>query len=235
MYYRIPFGFFKSLDLVNFPHEIDTRLLLTLENSMNILFKTNVKADIPDEPDAEIIFHDMPYISYPLITPDDNLLAYINGILRSHGASRTRVISSPYQQSFEINTWTQSLKVNFCGLNKQIEWLEISLDFDKSDQHQTVYNSYDAELATKYVQLLTLENVSRTYNLTGQLEYNVSNKDGKHWLYQMFVAYYCEGCSAAPLTHRLNKSWQKKEIILEMILMKDCILIWDAAKDTLTN
>ena len=116
-----------------------------------------------------------------------------------------------------------------------MEWLEISLDFDKSDQHQTVYDSYDVELATKYVQLLTLENVSRTYNLTGQLEYNVSNKDGKHWLYQMFIAYYCEGCSAAPLTHRLNKSWQKKEIILEMILMKDCILIWDAAKDTLTN
>ena len=119
MYYRIPFGFFTSLGLVNFPHEIDTQLLLTLENNMNILFKTNAKADIPNEPDAQIIFHDMPYISYPLITPDDNFLAYFNGILRSHGALRTGVISSPYQQSFEINTRTQSLKNNFHGLNKK--------------------------------------------------------------------------------------------------------------------
>ena len=45
---------------------------------------------------------------------------------------------------------------------------------------------------------------STTYSLTGQLEHNVSNEDGKHWLCQMFVAYYCEGCSAAPLTQYKN-------------------------------
>ena len=83
----------------------------------------------------------MPYISYPQITLENNFLAYSNGILRSRSALRTGVISSPYQQSFEINTGTQSLKANFLGLNKQIDWLEISLVFDKSDQHQSVYNS----------------------------------------------------------------------------------------------
>ena len=77
---------------------------------------------------------------------------------------------SPYQQSFEINIGTQSLNVKFRGLNKQIEWLEISLVFEKSDQHQTVYDRYDVELAAKYVQLLALENASTTYSLTGQLE-----------------------------------------------------------------
>ena len=97
-----------------------------------------------------------------MITLDDNFLAYFNGRLRSRGALRTGVISSPYQQSFEINTGTQSLNVNFHGLNKQIEWLEISLVFDKSDQHQTVYDSYHVELAAKYVQLLALENASTT-------------------------------------------------------------------------
>ena len=204
MSYRIPLGFFTSLDLVNFPHKIDTRFLFTLENNMNILFKTNTKVDVPNEPDTQIIFHDMRYISYPQISLDDNFLAYFNGIIRSRGALRAGVISSPYQQSFEINMETQSLKGNFHGLNKQIEWLEISLVFDKSDQHQTVYDSYDVELAAKYVQLLALENVSTTYSLTGKLESNVSNENNKHWLYQMFVAYYCEGCSAAPLTQYKN-------------------------------
>ena len=182
--------------------------MFTLETNLNRLFEnkhTNKLGKISDKPDAQIVFHYTPYVFYAQITLGDNFLAYLNTILRSRSALRTVLLSS-YQQSFEINVLTQSLKVNFRGLNKQIEWLEISLVFDKSDQHQTVYDSYDVELATKYVQLLTLENVSRTYNLTGQLEYNVSNKDGKHWLYQMFVAYYCEGCSAAPLTHRLNKS-----------------------------
>ena len=146
IYYRIPLEFFTSLGLVNFPHEIDMRFLFMLENSQNRLFETNAKLDnIPNEPDAQIIFHDKPYISYPQITLDDNFLAYLNAILRSRSALRTGVILSPYQQGFEINVGTQSLKVNFRELNKQIEWLEISLVFDKSDQHQTVYNSYNVE------------------------------------------------------------------------------------------
>ena len=145
---------------------------------MNRLFET--KADVSNEPDAQIIFHDTPYISYPQITLDDNFLTYFNGILRTRGTLRTDDISSLYQQSFEIDIRTQSVKVNFRGLNKQI--VKISLVFDKSDQHQTVYDSYNVELAAKYVQLLALENASATYSLTGQLEYNVLNEEDKHWL-----------------------------------------------------
>ena len=126
IYYRIPLGFFTSLSLVNFPHKKDTRFLFTLEKNLNRLFETNAKLDyIPNE-DAQIIFHDTQYISYPQITLDD-LLVFHNAIFRSRSALTTGVILSPYQQSFEVNVWTQSLKVNFRGLNKQIEWPDIFL------------------------------------------------------------------------------------------------------------
>ena len=81
--------------------------------------------------------------------------------------------------------------------------------FDKSDQHQTVYDSYDVELAAKHMQLLALEN-----------EYNVSNEDDKQWSYQMFVTYYCEGCSAAPLTQYKNNKI-KQELTKEKIYFGD--------------
>ena len=129
--------------------------MFTLKNNLNRSFETNAKLEnIPNETDTQIIFHDMLYISYPQITLDDNFLAYLNSILRSRSALRTVIILSPYQQSFEINVGTQSLNINFRGLNKQIEWLEISLVFDKSGQPQAVYDSYDVELAAKYVPLL---------------------------------------------------------------------------------
>ena len=131
MYYRIPIESFTSLGLANFPHKINTQFLLTFETNMNRLFETNGKAAVLNEPDAQIIFRDTPYISYPQIILDDNVLAYFNDILISRDALRTGLISSPYQQSFEINTGTQSLKVNLRGLNKQIEWLEISLVFHR--------------------------------------------------------------------------------------------------------
>ena len=89
----------------------------------------------------QIIHHDTPYIFYPQINLDNNFLAYYKEILRSRSALRTGVILSPYQKSFEINTRTLSLNINFKGLNTQ----EISLVYDKSDQHQTIYDIYDVE------------------------------------------------------------------------------------------
>ena len=55
--------------------------MFTSENNMNRLFEINAKADVPNEPDSQIIFHDTPHISYPQITVDDNFLAYFNGII----------------------------------------------------------------------------------------------------------------------------------------------------------
>ena len=188
-----------------------------LETNLNKLFKTNTKiAAIPENPDAQIIYHDIPYIPYPQITLDDNFIAYYNGILRSHRVLRTGLILSPYQQSFEINTGTQSLNASFRGLNKQIEWLEISLVYDKNDHHQTIYDSYEVLSAAKFIQALTLENASTTYSLTRQLKYNISNEDDKHWLYEMFVAYYCDGCSMALLTQ-----YENNEIKQELTKEKD--------------
>ena len=70
------------------------------------------------------------------------------------------------------------------------------------------------------MQLLALKNASTTYTFTGQLEYNVSNEDNKHCLYQMFVAYYCEGCSAAPLTQYKNNEI-KQELTKEKYFFGD--------------
>ena len=106
------------------------------------MFERNAKANILDAPDAEIIFHDTPYILYPQITLTDNFLVYANGVLRARDALRTGVLLDPYQQCLEVNKGIQSIKIGFKGLNKQIEWLEISLVYDKSNQHLTICDSY---------------------------------------------------------------------------------------------
>lgn len=151
IYCKIPLAYLVSLGLVNFAYQIDTRFIFTLETNLNWLFENDAKQSIPDTPEAQIIYHDPPYISYPQITLSDNFLAYYNGVLRATGALRTGVLFSPYQQSFELNTGVQSLNVDFKGMNAEIEWLESSVIFDKCDQHLTIYNSYGAELAAKSI------------------------------------------------------------------------------------
>ena len=134
-----------DLGLINFAMKTDTKLLFTLQRNLNKLFETTKKAAaIPDEPDALIQFHDRPYISYQEISLTKTFDVYLSGILRSETALRMGVLPAPYQQLFEINKGTQSLTVTFKGEQRQLEWLEISVIYDKSFQHLTIYDSYDS-------------------------------------------------------------------------------------------
>ena len=126
----MPLGCLLSLGLVNFAYQLDMRFIFTFETNLNRLFESNAKANNPDAPDDQIIFHDTPYISYPQITLTDTFLDYAKGVLRARGALRTGVLLDPYQQSFKVNKGIQSIKNDFKGLNRQIEWLEISLTFN---------------------------------------------------------------------------------------------------------
>ena len=120
------------------------------------------------------------------------------------------VLNSFYQQLFEMNTIVQSLNVSFKGAQRQLEWMEMFLVYNKSYQHQTIYDSYDVELGLQFIQNVKFENTSSTYSSTRQLEYNQKNEEEKQWVYQMFVAYNCDGFSTAHLTqYKINKIYQE--------------------------
>ena len=204
-------------------HNTNTKFLFNLESNLNKLFESYAKVDhIPANPDAKIIYHDTPYICCQQIVLDDNFQAFQNASLCSKTALRTGIFNTPYQQSFDLNVGIQNRKINFYGTALQFEFLEISLVYDKNDQHQTIYNSYDVELATKTIQSLTPENTSSTYSLTGIWELNIDNEDHKHQLYLMFIAYNWDGCSAVSLMQYWNNEIYQ-EIKKEADYFKDTI------------
>ena len=203
--YRIPLSLIVDLGLVNFSVKTDTRIIITLERNMNKLFESNKKVTaIPDNPDALIQIYDRPYISYQEINLTKSADIYFNGILRSETALRQGVLPSPYQRLFEINRGTQIYTCTFKGAQRQIDWLEISIVYDKYFQHTTTYDSYDLELASKIIQTIKFENTSTTYSLTGKLSFDMEKEDDKNILYKMLVAKACDGCSTAPLTQYKN-------------------------------
>ena len=179
---------------------------------MNKLFESNARVDaITVTLDTQIICHDTPYISYQQISLNENFQAYFNATLRSKKSLRTGIQFSPYQKSFEVNVGKQTINLNFQGANRQFAWLEISFAYGKSDQHQAIYDSYNAEVAATKMQSLSLENASSTYSLAGRLEYNIDNEDDKHWLYAVFVDDQCgPSCSTVPLTEYANSEIYQK-------------------------
>ena len=203
--YRIPLSLICDLGLVNFSFKTDLRIILTLERNMNKLFESNKKVTaILDNPDALIQFYDRPYISYQTINLTKSADLYFTSILRSETTLRQGVLPSPYQQLFEVNIGTQSFTCTFKGAQRQFDWLEISIVYDKSFQHTTIYNSYDLELASKLIKTIKFENTSMTYSLSGKLSYNLEKEEDKNILYKMLAAKACEGCSAVPLPQYIN-------------------------------
>ena len=150
---------------------------------------------IPNNPDALIQIYDRPCISYQEISLTHGADIYFTGILRSGTALRQGVLESPYQQVFQVNTGTQDFTCTFKGAQRQFDWLEISIVYDRSYQHTTIYDSYDLELAAKLIKTIKFENTSTTYSLTGKLSYDLTREDDKNMLYKMLVAHSCDGCS----------------------------------------
>ena len=203
--YRILLSLIVDLGLVNVSFKTDTKIILTLERNMNKLFESQKKVTaVPENPNVLIQFHDRPYISYQEINLTKGADTSFTGILRSETALRQGVLPSPYQQLFEINTGTQSCTCTFKGAQRQFDWLEISIVYDKSFQHTTIYNSYDLEIASKLIKIIKFENTSRTYSLTGKLSFDLEKDDDKNILYKLLVAKACDGCSTAPLTQYKN-------------------------------
>ena len=173
---------------------------------MNNLFEDTKKcAAIPTtDPDASIEFWDEPYIDYQEITLTSTWETYLKEIQQDESALRMGVLPNPYQQTFEVNAGSQTVSVYLLGASRQFDWLEISLVYDKSYAHETVYDSYDLELAAHLIESVKFVNASKAYNLTGKISYDINNKDEKNLLYKMFGAYQCNGATFAPLTDYKN-------------------------------
>ena len=100
---------------------------------------------------------------------------------------------------------SDSLTVEFYRASRQFDWLEISLVYDKSDKHLTMYDSCNAEYAAKMIKSVSLQTYSEAYSLTNEKnKYGTSNIMQKHLLFRQFVAWSCNGCSTTPLPDYIN-------------------------------
>ena len=76
--------------------------------------------------------------------------------------------------------------------------------YDKSDQHRSIYNSYNAELASTKIKSIILATASNTYSTFNSVKFNTSDPHDKFLLHNQFVAWYCKGCSIVLLSDYAN-------------------------------
>ena len=75
---------------------------------------------------------------------------------------------TPLQKTYETSTGQDSINIDFLGANRQFDWIELSLVYDKNDKHTTIYDSYNHELAAKQIKSVRISNSTEIYSLTNE-------------------------------------------------------------------
>ena len=189
------------------------------------LFETNTNQTVdalPRSVNAGIIFNSALYIKYEQFNLDDNFRTYLKGVMLYEHVLRMRIKPTPYQKSFELVTGTESRVVDFPAANKQFSFLAISLMYDKSNQHRSIYDSYNAELASSKIKSIKLKNASKTYSSFNSVKFDTSDAHDKYLLYTQFLAWYCKGSSIAPLSdYTHNPIFQEMPIMNQYFTSAD--------------
>ena len=206
--YRVRLSYFSDIRKINFPTKIDYRIKLFLETNMNKLFESKEvlasTVKMPPNADAEILFTRAPFVQYEQILLDKNFRQHLETIMVSKKIIRMGAQKTPIQKIYEIKQGSDSLNVEFLGANRQFDWIEISIVNDKSDKHTLTYDSYNRELAAQNIKSLRLSNFTKIYSLANEKKYSIDNLTQKHLLYKQFVAWNCNGSSAAPLVDYMD-------------------------------
>ena len=211
--YRIPLKYISELGFVNQPVKFDTKWKIFFEGEMSRLFESKAQlaqnAAIP-QPDAKIILTAAPYLLYHQFNLEDTYRTYLEGALVSSRKLRGGLKLFPYQKSYELVAGGQSKTFNFTNAFKQFEFLEISLVWDKSDQHSTIYDSYNAEIAATHIKSIKLQNASNTYSEFNTVKFDLTDEEDKYNLYNQFRAFVTKTSSILPDSEYLhNKTAQK--------------------------
>ena len=83
-------------------------------------------------------------------------------------------------------------------MHLKFSFLEISLVFDRSDHHLSIYNSYNAEVAATHIKSIKLQNASNTYSELNTVKFDLEDEEDWYTLYNAFVAWVTNSSSIVP-------------------------------------
>ena len=124
---------------------------------------------------TEIVFARALFIQYLQILLMKNFRQFLEKIMLSSKVLHMGMQKTPYQKTWELQVDAQELDVDFKRCERQFDWLKISLVYDKSDKHTTIYDSYNAVCAARMVKKIELSNISNAYSATNTMKFDIKN------------------------------------------------------------
>ena len=190
------------MGLVNLLIRFNTQWRLTFKTNMQRLFESKENqvagAAIPNTMDAKIMLDSAPYILYHQFELDDTFRIHLESAMVSENNLRTGIQKTLILKSYEMITGSQLKTVNLTNSFKQFSFLEISLVYDKSDQHLSIYDSYNAEIASTHRKSTKLQNTSNAYTEFNTVKFDLEDPEDQYTLYNAFTAWVTGSSGIVP-------------------------------------
>ena len=87
-------------------------------------------------PNAKTIWHDAPLTEYEQIRLNENFMQYLETSLKSKKVFRMGIQKTPLEKLYKLVIGAQFYTVEFTAANRQVDWLKVSLVYDKSNQQK---------------------------------------------------------------------------------------------------
>ena len=100
---------------------------------------------------------------------------------------KLEIQKAPYQKTYEMQIGSQELTVSFKGCERQFDWLEVCLVYNKSDKHLKICDSYNVECVAQIIKSVELANISEAYSVTNTIKFDTLNDMQKNLLRKQFV------------------------------------------------
>ena len=94
--------------------------------------------------------------------------------------------------------------MDFKRCERQFDWLKISLVYDKSDKHTTIYDTCNAKCTARMIKNIELSNISYVCSVTDTMKFDINNDTQKHLLWKQYIAWHCNGYTNAPVSDYTN-------------------------------
>ena len=117
----IPQRYIVDTVFVSHPVRFDIKMICTLKTNIAKLFQSNKQND------ASIIYRKPTFIHREQLGLNNNFRQYLQISILPKKLCRMAIRKSPYKKPYELSTGVKSYKVNLTAINRQLDWLEISL------------------------------------------------------------------------------------------------------------
>ena len=108
--------------------------------------ETNKRVTNIGAPNAQMILLKTPFLQYEQFLLAKIFRQYLETIMLSSKILTMGIQKTLYQKTYEMQETSEDFTIDFLGCNRQSDWLQISLVYDKSDKYLTIYDSYDADV-----------------------------------------------------------------------------------------